>query len=118
MSNPLLKKNRKTAKTMTLDLGEGDSLTVGILKPTVGDRLKVFEEGKAAGEVNEKGESPSPLMAARFAGRIIVKLVVLNDTPAFKMEEREDLLDMPYFEELAKEVGSAFGGDQEKVGNA
>lgn len=103
----LLAKERKKAKAVTLE-AEGVTLEAWIVRPTLGDRLKLLERAQRDGLLDKDGQHTSPLAAARLAARLITGFVYVDGVPAFNDSQEDALLDAPFFEGLAKEVGAIF----------
>jgi len=114
MSNKhkLLAKNRRVVKT-----AEIDGVKVEIIKPTMGDRLRLIEQARAAGEMNEKNEPTGDRAGARMLARIAV--CVINDPetgrPMFSVNDVDELLDESWLEDLASDLTDVFNVSEEKM---
>lgn len=109
IKHKLLKKHRKTARTVTLTV-DGEPIQVDLQKPTLGDKLRVLEQAQKAGEVDEKNEPTSPLNQARLGARIVVALAHAAGAQLFEVADIDDLLDSEAFEALAKDASEVFAG--------
>ncbi|ABF91954.1 phage tail assembly chaperone [Myxococcus xanthus DK 1622] len=114
MSNKhkLLAKNRRVLKSV-----EVDGVKVNIIKPTMGDRLRLIEQAREAGEMTEKNEPTGDRAGARMLGRIAV--CVLHDAetgrPMFSVNDIDELLDESWLEDLATDLTDAFNVSEEKM---
>jgi hypothetical protein len=114
MSNKhkLLAKNRRVVKTVEID-----GVKVEIIKPTMGDRLRLIEQARAAGEMNEKNEPIGDRAGARMLARIAV--CVINDAetrrPMFSVNDVDELLDESWLEDLAADLTDVFNVSEEKM---
>ena len=104
----LLAKNRKIAKRVELEIGDGPAVVVELIKPTVGDRLRAIEAAHAAGEVDDAGNPKEGRPGALFAARLMATLMYRDKQPIFSKEEIPELLDAPWFEDLAQEMREVF----------
>lgn len=107
----LLKKNRKVATTISIDLEDGTSETLTVLKPTVGDRLKVIEQAKAAGELDEKGEPKDQRAQVMLGARMVKSLLCKDGLPVFAETSLEELVDWAGLEDVIRECASVFSGE-------
>jgi hypothetical protein len=111
LAKRLLKKNRKVAATITIDVdGTSESLTV--LKPTVGDRLKVIEQAKKDGELDEKGEPKDQRSQVMLGARMVKALLCKDGMPVFADTSLEELVDWAGLEEVIKECANVFSGEE------
>lgn len=114
MSNKhkLLAKNRRVMKT-----AEIDGVKVEIVKPTMGDRLRIIEQARTAGEMNERNEPTGDRAGARMLARIAV--CVLHDPetgrPMFAVADVDELLDETWLEEVAGDLTSVFNVSEEMM---
>lgn len=111
MSNKhkLLAKNRRVVKDVEID-----GVKVQIIKPTMGDRLRLIEQARAAGEKNEPtGDRAGARMLARIA------VCVINDAetgrPMFSVNDVDELLDESWLEDLATDLTDVFNVSEEKM---
>ena len=110
----LLAKNRKTLKSAAVEV-DGEPITVQIIKPTLGERLRVIESAQNAGEVDAEGKPTSPFNGARVTARMICTCMYLDGQPLFRADDHEEVLVAPWFEEVAPLVGEAFTPDEEAL---
>jgi hypothetical protein len=107
----LLARNRKTAKRIKVD----DEIEVELIKPTIGDRLKAMEEAQAAGEVDGEGKPKEGRKGALFAARLMTLLMYRDGHPIFKKDEAAELIEQPWFEDVAKEMSDVFSPNPEAI---
>lgn len=114
MSNKhkLLAKNRRVVKS-----AEIDGVTVQIIKPTMGDRLRLIEQARAAGEMDEKNEPTGDRAGARMLARIAVAVIHDPETgrPMFSVNDVDELLDESWLEEIASDLTDVFNVSEEKM---
>ncbi|RJS14612.1 phage tail protein [Corallococcus sp. H22C18031201] len=114
MSNKhkLLAKNRRVVKSV-----EVDGVKVDIVKPTMGDRLRLIEQARAAGEMSEANEPTGDRAGARMLARIAV--CVMHDAETgramFSANDVDELLDEAWLEELASELTDVFNVSESKM---
>ncbi|TQF12478.1 phage tail protein [Myxococcus llanfairpwllgwyngyllgogerychwyrndrobwllllantysiliogogogochensis] len=107
MSNKhkLLAKNRRVMKSVEID-----GVKVNIIKPTMGDRLRLIEQARAAGEMTEQNEPTGDRAGARMLARIAV--CVMNDAetgrPMFAVNDLDELLDESWLEDFATDLTDVF----------
>lgn len=108
----LKKKPRAVAKAVNLDMGDGETAVINLVKPTIGDRMRLAEQSKLAGDLNEKNEPRSEFAMARMGARAMVMLCQTPDgKPAFDAGDVEGLLDAPFFVALLQELGPVLAGE-------
>ena len=108
LKNRLLAKNRKVIKSLFLD---GDE--VHLCKPTHGDRVKVLEAARAAGEMGDDGKPATPAASLRTLARVVACVLYDPQTgrPIFGNSDSDlDALcnEAVWLEDVQKEVEAAF----------
>lgn len=107
----LKKKPREILKTMTLDMGGGETASVYICKPTLGDRVRLSELSRLSGDTDKDGNPVNEFASARIGARAMILLVeTLERAPAFDAGDVEALLDTPFYLPLMVELGPALQG--------
>jgi hypothetical protein len=112
LKHRLLAKDRKVLKKIDLD---GD--TVNICKPTQGDRVKVLEAAKAAGEMDEQGKATSTRNGLLTVARIAACLLYDPATgrPIYSDADLDDLIDAVWLEEIQEDLQDAFAPKMKDV---
>nr|BDT33768.1 phage tail protein [Myxococcus sp. MH1] len=114
MSNKhkLLAKNRRVVKSVEID-----GVKVDIIKPTMGDRLRLIEQARAAGEMTEKNEPTGDRAGARMLARIAVCVMQDAETgrPMFSVNDVDELLDESWLEDFATDLTDVFNVTEEKM---
>lgn len=111
LAKRLLRKSRKIAGTVVVELDDDTSETLTIIKPTVGDRLRVVDEAKAAGELDEKSEPKGNREQILLGARVVQALVWKDGLPVFEGTNLQDIIDWPAFEDVSKACATAFAGE-------
>lgn len=118
MSNKakLLGKNRKIAKRLTIEVGD-EKVEIAICKPTMGDRARMLEAARLAGEINEKGDAPTAEAAIRMTPRIVAICAYDPDTmkPLFNDADLPALLDEQWFQDVLPDCQRLFAPDVEEL---
>jgi hypothetical protein len=114
IKSKLLTKQRKVARSVELEF-DGGKISVDIVKPTVGDRMKAVQRAQEDGLLNSDNQPSTPVAALQFVSRLIVLLVRVDGQPLFANEDEEAILDAPFFEELAKHVQECFTPSEESI---
>lgn len=113
LKNRLLAKNRKVIKSLDLD---GDK--VHLCKPTQGDRVKVLEAARQAGELDENDKPTTPRNALRLAGRITA-CVLYDPGTGQRIYGEEDINalieDAVWLEDVQEDVQAAFAPSMKDV---
>jgi hypothetical protein len=102
MKAKLLRGDRKIAKKVRIEDEE-----LAFLKPTIGERLQLIKEAKAAGLLNDEGEATNEEAAVRMMSTVIVTLLV--DASGKK------LMDQDWFEDALKEAQAVFSAGSVEV---
>ncbi|QSQ17178.1 phage tail protein [Myxococcus landrumensis] len=114
MSNKhkLLAKNRRVVKSVEID-----GVKVDIIKPTMGDRLRLIEQARVAGELTETNEPTGDRAGARMLARIAVCVMHDAETrrPMFAVNDLDELLDEAWLEDLATDLTSVFNVSAESM---
>ncbi|NNC17669.1 phage tail protein [Corallococcus exiguus] len=115
LKNRLLAKNRKVIKTLDLD---GDK--VHLCRPTHGDRVKVLDAAKAAGEMGDDNKPASPSGSLRTLARVVACVLYDPQTgrPIFGNSDADlDALcsEAVWLEDVQKEVEAAFAPSMKDV---
>lgn len=121
MSLPL-RKHRKVVRSITLEI-DGEPVTLDIVKPTVGDKVRYFEDAQKAGEMDAEGKPANGTLQLRAAARILTFIVFLAGKPVFARGDVDAVLDafeMEQLTQLANEAMPVFTGekDAETLGNS
>lgn len=113
----LLAKNRKLFKTVDIDAGNGERVPVEIRKPSMGDRLRLLEKAREAGDMDAEHKPTSERAGARVLARIAVCVLFDPETkrPLFADNDLDELLDEAWLEELAGDLGAVFNVSEEQM---
>ncbi|MFP2897570.1 phage tail protein [Corallococcus sp. 4LFB] len=112
LKHRLLAKNRKVLKTLDID---GDK--VHVVKPTQGDRVKVLEAAREAGEMGDDDKPTTPRNALRMVARIAVCLLYepATGTPIYSTSDLDALTDAVWLEDVQEEIQNAFAPNMKDV---
>lgn len=113
----LLAKERKTAKTVRLVLGE-DTVEVRIVKPKMGDNEVMKERAKKLGILGDDGKPKDDDGTKRFGALMIATFAYDGEQPLFGVEDIEYIakeMDVDVFTALATEIGHLLNPDPEKI---
>ncbi|MBZ4371484.1 phage tail protein [Corallococcus sp. AS-1-6] len=112
LKHRLLAKNRKVLKTLDI---EGDK--VHLIKPTQGDRVKVLEAAKAAGEMGEDDKPTTPRNALRTVARLAACLLYdpTNGTPIYTVADLDALVEAVWLEDIQEDLQAAFAPSMKDV---
>jgi hypothetical protein len=114
LKSKLLAKHRKVARSVELEF-EGGKVTVDVVRPTVGDRIKLVQRAQDDGLLNAENKPATPLASLRFVARLAIALVRVDGRALFAPEDEDDVLEAPFFEALASCVQEVFTPDDEAV---
>lgn len=113
LKHRLLAKNRKVIKPLVI---EGDE--VHLCKPTQGDRVKVLEAARRAGELDEHDKPTSPRNALRLAARITACVLYdpANGQPVYGEGDLDAIIDdAVWLEDVQEDVQAAFAPSMKDV---
>lgn len=112
LKHKLLAKNRKLLKTIDID-GE----TVEIRKPTMGDKIRVLEESRAAGEINEKNEPANERAGLLLGARVAACLLFDPESGQriFGETDLKEIVEASWLEEHLDDLQKLFSPDPEKT---
>ncbi|RKH09743.1 hypothetical protein D7V97_15640 [Corallococcus sp. CA053C] len=113
LKHRLLAKNRKVLKLIDL-CGE----KVHLCKPTQGDRVKVLEDAKTAGEMGEDEKPTSPRNALRLVARIAACVLYdpANGQRLFSDADLDSVVDSAvWLEDVQEDVQAAFAPNMKDV---
>ena len=112
--NKLLAKNRRLHKRITVEL-EGGAVEMDLRKPSMGDRLRVLEDARTAGDVNEKNEPTSERAGVRLLARIVSSVVFDTETgrPLFGAADLDSIVDETWLEDIREDVMGVFNVSME-----